>query len=50
MSKKESYWFSHDSNAADDPRIVSMIQKYGFESYGRWWRLLERLRACAEYR
>ena len=50
MSKKESYWFSHDSNAADDPRIVAMIQKYGFEGYGRWWRLLERLRACAEYR
>lgn len=50
MSKKESYWFSHDSNAANNPKLLALINKYGFEGYGRWWRLLERLRDCDEYR
>lgn len=50
MSKKESYWFSHDSDAASNPRLVALIDKYGFEGYGRWWRLLERLRSCDGYR
>lgn len=50
MSKKESYWFSHDSNAASNPKLVALISKYGFEGYGRWWRLLERLRDCDEYK
>lgn len=50
MSKKESYWFSHDSDAANNPSMVALIDKYGFEGYGRWWRLLERLRACEGYR
>lgn len=50
MSKKESYWFSHDSDAANNPRLVALIDKYGFEGYGRWWRLLERLRSCDGYR
>lgn len=50
MSKKESYWFSHDSNAAGSPQMVALIRKYGFEGYGRWWRLLERLRESENYR
>lgn len=50
MSKKESYWFSHDCDAANNPSMVALIDKYGFEGYGRWWRLLERLRACEGYR
>lgn len=50
MSKKESYWFSHDSNAASNPKLVALISKYGFEGYGRWWRLLERLRDCEGYK
>lgn len=50
MSKKESYWFSHDSNAANNPKLLALIRKYGFEGYGRWWRLLERLRDCEDYK
>lgn len=50
MSKKESYWFSHDCNAANNPKLLALRKKYGFEGYGRWWVLLERLRACDEYR
>lgn len=50
MSKQESYWFSHDSNAANNPKMVALKRKYGYEGYGRWWRLVERLRECADYR
>lgn len=50
MSKKESYWFSHDSNAASEPKMVALIRKYGFEGYGHWWRLQERLRESKDYR
>lgn len=50
MSKKESYWFSHDSNAANNPKMVALKRKYGYEGYGRWWRLVERLRESADYR
>ena len=50
MSKKESYWFSHDCNAASNPKLIALINKYGFEGYGRWWRLLERLRDCDNYK
>lgn len=50
MSKKESYWFSHDSNASTNPKLLALIRKYGYEGYGRWWRLLERLRDSEEYK
>ncbi len=50
MSKKESYWFSHDSNASTNPKLLALIRKYGYEGYGRWWRVLERLRDCDEYK
>lgn len=50
MSIKESYWFSHDCNARSDAKIVAMMQQYGMEGYGRWWILLERLRAEDDYK
>lgn len=50
MSKKESHWFSHDSNAATHPKNIALIDKYGMEGYGRFWRIIERLRDCDEYR
>lgn len=50
MSIKESYWFSHDCNARSDAKIIAMMQHYGMEGYGRWWILLERLRAEDDYK
>lgn len=50
MSKKESYWFSHDSNASNDPKLRALLRKYRFEGYGWYWRLMERLRECDDYR
>ena len=44
MTTKDAYWFSHDSNAKDDPKVVMMIEQLGLESYGIFWVLVEILR------
>lgn len=52
MSKtKDSYYFSHDSNAKDDPKCVLLIDQLGLEGYGIFWVLVETLRdqPCYEY-
>ncbi len=33
MGNKDTYYFSHDSNALSDPQILNMRCDYGFESY-----------------
>ncbi len=50
MSKKESHWFSHDHNAAQDPKLIALATQYGMTGYGRWWRLLEILRGEDQYK
>jgi Asp-tRNA(Asn)/Glu-tRNA(Gln) amidotransferase C subunit len=41
---KEAYYFSHDSNAQHDEKILRLRQKHGWEGYGIYWALIERLR------
>jgi hypothetical protein len=41
---KDAYYFSHDSNARYDPKILAMRAAYGMEGYGRYWCLIEILR------
>jgi len=48
--KKDAYYFSHDSNAKDDPKIMIMVEQLGLESYGIFWVLLETLREQADYK
>ncbi len=47
---KDSYYFSHDSNALTDPKILSMRCDYGMEGYGVFWAVIEMLRVQDEYR
>ena len=47
---KDAYWFSHDSNAKDDPKIMLMIDQLGLEGYGIYWVLIETLREQPGYR
>lgn len=47
---KEAYYFSHDANAQHDPKIIKMLSKYGWESYGIYWALIERLRNEPSYK
>jgi hypothetical protein len=48
--KKESQWFSHDSTASADPKLIALVSQYGMTGYGRWWRVLELLRAEDQYK
>ena len=47
---KDAYYFSHDSNAKDDPKCVILIDELGLEGYGIYWMLIETLRAEPEYK
>ena len=47
---KDAYYFKHDSNARNDPKIKSLISKYGLEGYGRFWVVIEMLRESAHYK
>lgn len=42
--KKDAYYFSHDANATNDPKIMVMIAQWGLEAYGIFWVLIEHLR------
>lgn len=47
---KDAYYFSHDSNAKDDPKCVLLIEQLGLEGYGIFWVLIEILRDQQEYK
>ena len=46
---KEAYYFSHDANARQDPKILEMMSVYGAEGYGWYWMLVEMMREQADY-
>lgn len=41
---KDAYYFSHDSNAKDDPKCMLLIEELQLEGYGIYWILVEVLR------
>lgn len=41
---KETYYFSHDSNALTDTKILNMRADYGIEGYGLYWAIIEMMR------
>ena len=47
--KKEAYYFSHDANAQDDPKLMLLIEQMGMEGFGIFWGLIEKLRAEKDY-
>lgn len=48
--KKDAYYFSHDANAQDDPKIMILIEQMAMEGVGIFWCLIEKLRAEKDYR
>lgn len=46
---KDAYYFSHDSNARNDTKILSMRCDYGLEGYGMYWIIVEVLRDETNY-
>ena len=47
--KKETYYFSHDSNALTDTKILNMRADYGLEGYGLYWAIIEMMRNEEDY-
>ena len=47
---KDAYYFKHDSNARNDPKIKSLINKYGLKGYGWFWVVIEMLREAERYK
>lgn len=47
---KETFWFRHDYDAADDDRTMVMIEQLGLEGYGIYWVLIEKLRGRKDYK
>lgn len=43
-------YFPHDSNARSDNKIIALRMKYGWEGYGLFWALVEKLRDSTQYR
>lgn len=46
---KETFYFSHDSNALTDTKILNMRADYGMEGYGLFWAIIEMLRNEEKY-
>jgi uncharacterized phage protein (TIGR02220 family) len=49
MEIKDAFWFKHDSNAKDDPKITLLIDQLGIQGYGIYWVLIETLRDQPTY-
>ena len=46
---KDAYYFSHDSNARNDQRLMKVRMKYGMEGYGIYFGIIELLRETEDY-
>ena len=49
-NEKDAYFFSHDCNARNDPKILALRSIYGAEGYGVYFMLIEILREQPEYK
>jgi hypothetical protein len=47
---KDAYYFPHDANARNDPKILAMRSIYGAAGYGWFWIVVEMLREQEAYR
>lgn len=49
MAKRKQGYFSHDSNARLDPKIIKLRMSHGAAGYGVYFMLLERMRESPDY-
>lgn len=40
---KDTYYFQHDYEPTSDPKIITLLGKFGSSGYGIYWRLIEML-------
>jgi len=48
--KTRALYFSHDSNARDDEKIIRLRMSHGWEGYGIYWAIVEMLRNANAYK
>jgi|GEM_PF-4097882 len=46
---KDAFYFIHDSNARNDEDILAMRMRLGWEGYGLFWAIIEKLRDASDY-
>lgn len=46
---KDAFWFSHDSNARNDEKIIALRMRHQMEGYGIYFAIIERLRESDSY-
>ncbi len=46
---KITSYFSHDSNSRNDEKIIALRIKHGWEGYGLYWAIIEKLRESSDY-
>jgi len=49
-NEKDAYYFSHDCNARNDPKVLALRSVYGAEGYGVYWMMIEILREQKDYK
>ena len=49
-TSKDAYYFSHDSNARNDLKIIKLRRKLGNAGYGCYWCIIEVLREQAGFK
>ena len=49
-NEKDAYFFSHDCNARNDPKILALRSVYGAEGYGVYFMLVEILREQPDHK
>lgn len=43
-ARKDAFYFPHDSNARNDPKVTELRGKFGWAGYGVYWAIIECLR------
>lgn len=46
----KAIYFSHDSNARNDDKILQLRVKYGWQGYGQFWAIIEHLASAKDYK
>jgi len=46
---KKTFYFGHDYNARNDEKIIKLISKEGWEGYGIYWAIIEKLYEAGGY-
>ena len=47
---KDAFYFSHDCNARNDPKILALRSVYGAKGYGYFWMMVEIMREQEDYK